>query len=381
MNKKEINNKIFIATLLIISCGILFQLSRNSNEYNYVDNRTSYKFSFPTIKSLLSNEYQSHFEDVIADQLPKYNYFKLVYLKITNYVNFGTIYLFKLDKLDKYINLESINLYKEYLLYNTTTEANFKKVSSNDIDEINNIAANTNANIYLYFVETDANYNFETNHKVEIIDYFEQNLKINKKNIAVYQLSSYNDYQEFFYKTDHHWNYKGSFEGYKQISNLMNFNYILEPQDEICFEKVKSYGSKSKSIAGINILNDKMCMYEYQYPQFEIYASGKKILDYGKTAEELKKSSEISYASIYGGDYDELVFINKEAHNNKKLLIYSNSYSNAINKLLASNYQETYVIDGRYYKEKSMIDYINNHTIDDVLILGNCMLFADDIKW
>ena len=60
---------------------------------------------------------------------------------------------------------------------------------------------------------------------------------------------------------------------------------------------------------------------------------------------------------------------------------FANSYSNAINKLLAASYKETYVIDGRYYKEKNMIDYINDKKIDDVLILGNNMLFSDEISW
>ena len=381
MNKNELNNKIFIVILLILSCSILFKLTRNSNDYNYIDNRMSYKFSFPTIKSLLSNEYQSHIEDVIADQLPKYNYFKLIYLKITNYINFGTIYLFKLDKMGKYINLGNINLYEGYLLYDATTQESFEKASNHDIDEINNIIASTNANVYLYFVETDSNYNFETNYKLEATNYLEKNLNIDKKNISAYQLSSYSDYEKNFYKTDHHWNYKGSYEGYRQIASLMNFNYILEPLDEICFENAIFNGSKSKNIAGINPLNDKMCMYDYNFPEYEIYASGNKIPEYGKSIEELKKSTEVSYGSIYGGDYDELIFINKETNNNKKLLIYANSYSNAINKLLAANYKETYVIDGRYYKEKNMIDYINDKKIDDFLILGNCMLFSDNINW
>ena len=59
----------------------------------------------------------------------------------------------------------------------------------------------------------------------------------------------------------------------------------------------------------------------------------------------------------------------------------SGTISDAINKLLAANYQNTYIIDGRYYKDKTMIEYINDNNIDDVLILSNAMLFWDDIEW
>jgi hypothetical protein len=91
--------------------------------------------------------------------------------------------------------------------------------------------------------------------------------------------------------------------------------------------------------------------------------------------------SSISYASIYGSDYKEIIFKNLDNKNGKKLLVYANSFSNAINKLLASSYFETYVIDGRYYENFDIIDYINENEIDDVLILANCMLFWDDIDW
>ena len=31
----------------------------------------------------------------------------------------------------------------------------------------------------------------------------------------------YNDYSKYFYKTDHHWNHVGSYEGYKEIISMI----------------------------------------------------------------------------------------------------------------------------------------------------------------
>ena len=379
MNDK--NNKIFILMLLILSVGILFKVFRNSNDYNFADNRMSYKFSMPTIKSLLSLEYQDHIEDVIADQMPKYNYFKLIYLKAANYINVKTIYLFKLNELNRYIKMGGINLYNDYLIYNTTTIKDFADVSKNDIEEINNIILKTKANIYLYFIETDSNYNFETGKKIDTTDYLKEKINLSESNISSYNISSFDDYKDYFYRTDHHWNYKGSYRGYLEIANLMHFDNVLTYKDSICFDNINSYGSKLKGIANIKMFSDKMCLYQYDFPNFEIYASNKLLKNYGSTIEELKNAKELSYSTVYGGDYGELIFINKESNNNKKLLVYTNSYSNAINKLLAANYSEAYIIDGRYYKDKNMIDYINEKEIDDVLILGNCMLFENELNW
>ena len=63
------------------------------------------------------------------------------------------------------------------------------------------------------------------------------------------------------------------------------------------------------------------------------------------------------------------------------MLIYSNSFSNGVNKLLASHYKTTYVIDGRHTNGFNMINYINDNNIDDVLIISSKILFNDDIEW
>ena len=381
MNKKGFSNKIFAVVLLLLSCAILYKLAINSNTYNYADNRMSIKFNMPTIKSFINGSFQKEVESATADQMPKYDYFKLSYLKVVNYINIKTITLLGLNKSSKYINLGNIYLFNDYLLYGSNTNKNLQKNAQDDIKEINKINKNTNANIYLYFIETDSNYNFEDNKKTNLIEYLKNNLEIDKNNISFLNISTFENYKKYFYKTDHHWNHQGSYQGYKEIASLMKFNNILSPEDEVCFDKIESEGSKSKRIADIKIIQDTMCIYNFKLPEYDIYINKEKESNYGNTLNELKKMSKISYGTIYGWDYAEIKFINKQSNNNKKLLIYANSFSNSINKLLAASYKETYVIDGRHYKEKSMIEYINENKIDDVLILSNNMLFSDEINW
>lgn len=381
MKRSNLENKIFIIILVLFSSVVMFKLIKNSNEYNIVDNRLSYRFMRPSIDTILSGEYQESVEDAAADQMPKYNYFKLAYVKLSNYINIQTTYLFKLNKLNRYIKLGTINLYKDYLLYNKTPQEELEESAQDDILFINNIEKYTNANIYLYFIETDSNYDFTNNSKTDITNYLNNHLKIEKSNIDTFNITTFDNYKKYFYRTDHHWNYRGANQGYIEIANLIGLNNILKQEDKICFDEAESDGSKSKTIGSINMFQDRMCKYVYDFPEFEIYTSGEKIANYGSTDEELKESSKISYGDMYGWDEPEIIFINKESQNNKKLLIYSNSFSNAINELLASHYQETYVIDGRYYRNKTMIEYINENNIDDVLILANNILFTDDKNW
>lgn len=379
--KNKIESILFVGFLLLFSLVVLFKLFKNSNEYNLVDNRMANKFTFPSLKKIISGEYQNSIEEAIADQMPKYNWFKVGYLKIANYLNISTVYFFGLNSYDKYINLGGINLYHDYLIRGSTNEETFISTAKDDIVSINNIKNKTSANVYLYFIENDYNVNFETNYKVPYEKYLKDNLILDYDKISSFKIDSFDTFKNYFYITDHHWNYIGSYKAYKDIASFMNFDYVLEPKNTICFDDIPSYGSKSKSIARVKIFKDIMCMYEFDFPEFQISNSEGYMDDYGGKVTDLQQLKEISYASIYGGDYDELVFINKGKNNNKKLLVYANSYSNAINKLLASNYKETYIIDGRYFRRASMVEYINDKNIDDVLILGNSMLFWDDIKW
>lgn len=375
MNKNKLNNIIFITILLIISITFLFCMFRNKNNLNFIDNRSSYKFTIPTFRELINGEYQSNLDETIADQMPKYNYFKILYLKINNYTNIGTVKVFKLDKLNKYVKLSNTYLYNDYLLYTTSNTIGDK----NNISEINKIIDNTSANIYVYYINTDANYNFEKNFKVD--DYSIIKKYVNTDNTSEFTINSFDEYKKYFYKTDHHWNYKGSYKAFNDIAKLMDLDVIPDNNSEVCLNGYFD-GSKLKSIANIDIVKDDICIYDFKLPSFDIYISNELVDDYGTSVEKLKTQSELTYGSIYGFDYGEIRFINKDIDNNKKLLIYSNSYSNAVNKLLASNYKETYVIDGRHYKSnKSIVDYIEENNIDDVLILGNHWLFVDNLNW
>lgn len=384
--KKEINNNfnsyLFLSIYVVFSLIVFVKLCLNSNTTNYVENRSSYRFKFPTINEILNVTFQDNFENAVIDQMPKNDLLKKVYNKISINALFSALEFMDIDKLNKYVMINNgMNLYKNYLIYGIQSEEDFKINAQDDIEKINNIHDYVNANMYLYFVETDTNNKFDIDYNYDIINYLNTELKLSRDNIGIYEINKFSDYKDNFYKTDHHWNHKGSYKGYIEISKMMDFDDIYLNDKEICFEKFKYRGSKAITLGGSGLLYDKVCIYDFEFPEFDIVADNTSIEEYGSNINEISKGNDISYGSVYGGDYAEIVFTNKEVKNNKKLLIYSNSYSNAINKLLASNYETTYVIDGRHYKEYDMISYINNNDIDDVLIIANSMLFWDNVDW
>ena len=367
--------------VLIIFFGVNgLKILINSNVHNEAENRTSYKIEKPSFDKIISREYQDDLEIAIGDQMLKYNYFKKFYSRLSGFVNLKTISLFNMNANKKYINLKNIQLIGNSLVYGFQDYDGFVSTAKDDVEQINKIIANTKANIYLYFVKTDTNFNFEKNEPINPEEYLKENLKLNNERIKTLNFNSYEEYKEYFYSIDHHWNHIGSYKGYLEMADMMNLDNKLEPEEEVCFNNAKSQGSKISKIGNYNFFKEVFCKYDFKLPEYEIYID-KKLSQYGTATEELKQMSDISYANIYGGDYGEILFINKNINSDRNLLIYSNSFSNAVNKLLASHYKTTYVIDGRHYKKVNLVDYIKENNIDDVLIIGNSMLFWDDIDW
>ena len=79
-----------------------------------------------------------------------------------------------------------------------------------------------------------------------------------------------------------------------------------------------------------------------------------------------------------------------EANSGKRnLLIIGDSYTNAINKLIATHFNKTYDVDLRHYKETFneefiINEYIEENDIDKVLIIVNYDLLLDEyfnVEW
>lgn len=229
----KIYSTIFFLLILIVYFGLNgIKIIKNSNIYNILENRYAYRIEKPNIKSLLNQKYQNNLENAIGDQIIKYNYFKVLYSRISNFVNLNTIFKFKLNENNNYFNLKSINLYKDSLVYNYQTKNKFISNAEDDIKEINNIKSNVDANVYLYFVKTDSNFNFKKNKSQNIEQYLQEKLNLNENNINFFNIHDYNEYKKYFYKIDHHWNDEGSYKGYVDIAMMMHFNNIITKKIE-----------------------------------------------------------------------------------------------------------------------------------------------------
>ena len=205
------------------------------------------------------------------------------------------------------------------------------------------------------------------------------------------KFTTYEQYCEYFYSTDHHWNYKGSYQGYLDIVRLLlgENEKVLVPTGEVVTNVIFN-GSYSRYY-GEPISDEYFTFFRFDpFPRFSTYTSlanleKNKYTNYSNFGRYMEgninhKSIYINhYAQLYGGDFGFLIF-KGEGPKDRILLMIGNSLSNAVKTLLTAHYGTIVYVDLRHYKEKMGQDFslgktIKQYGVTQILLLGDISLF------
>ena len=185
------------------------------------------------------------------------------------------------------------------------------------------------------------------------------------------RLDSLEQYAEYFYSTDHHWNYQGSYAGYCQIVRMLlgEEEPVLQPLETVVFP-VRFNGSMNSS-QGSGSSAEQFTVYRFDYPDMTISVNGVRQASYGNQeiyfAGKYSKQPKFNhYSKFYGGDYG-LIHFETERTDRGNLVLFSNSFSNAINLLLASHFHHLWVIDFRYF----LPEQNNSFHLPEILAQGD----------
>ena len=229
--------------------------------------------------------------------------------------------------------------------------------------------------VYYYFVDDSSSFDFARNERV--VNYPEK-LRVGLKGGSGFDFLKYDNFEEYkkyFYKTDYHWNYRGSYQGFLDIVKMLGVERVAEPRG-VFTNHENFFGSHARGTSNYDF-GEEFEFYEFEIPKHEVWINGepgqynhfeeykRHDYEYGKT--------ENYYGYVYGEDYGEVKF-DFGRPGKENLLIISNSYSNAINELIAQYFNKTYVVDLRYYKETfgknfEASSYLKEKKIDKVLVL------------
>lgn len=324
------------------------------------------------------NAVKNRLENEVTNSFPFYNSLNGLYQNFNYYMN-KLVY--------KEVPLKT-NSDSEYIFYNKENDFYYleNQYSKEELDKrldvqvkMFNKLANLDIDMYLYFPTRYELTKLKDNNLSSYVDSFKDKLS-SKIKVANMDIASLEQYKNYFYKTDHHWNMNGALAGYYDIMDILGKTPV-DNLEVVNKRERKFYGSMAKSV-----LNNKT--YDY------ILDIDKK-LDYdvlvnGKQASEVFKPRQIRldrdylyydyYVQYFNGQYGEICY---DYHKDKEenLLILSDSYAWQIDYLIASSFNKTYVVNLRYDKWKkedlNLEEYMKERNIKKVLFLyeGGSMMF------
>ncbi len=274
----------------------------------------------------------------------------------------------------------------DYIVYKDAKLEDYKNQYLINLNSINNLyEKHKDKDFFVYNIVSDDILEYKDEYERFIREKLDENIMFKSSS----QINNWEDYKKSFYKTDHHWSKDGQYAGYVDIANMMEIENIVLVSGEKTFDKIRFYGSKARELGNFGDVYDSLVVNEYDYPDMLIEINRKEVADYGDARafyEGKIPQGEIGenyYADFYGTDYALIKITVEENKGKENILIFSNSYSNPINKLIASSFYNTYIIDLRHWEtqfgEKFDADeFIESQNINRVLIIGGFNYFKHE---
>ena len=371
---KKIIDIFFLGIIILIILGGALRPIINPTDVNVLENRSAYVIPTFSIKAFLDKSYQDNYEKAYSDQIPLANRMK----SINNTIDISLkIKILKLISDSNYLKIGNYYLYNDYLVSKYADLTKYTEKLDAKIDNFNNISKSlTKQELYIYYIDRDVDVNFETSEKIHAYEYINDRIS-NKYHIREFLINNFDDYTNNYFKTDHHWNYKGSYRAYKDLIDFLfdsKEKSLVEPKKEVCLSSIIN-GSRGRDLGNIFYFNEHFCGYDYDLDNKQITINDKIVDYYGNYKNIINKEpNKVSYADWYGNDY-ALVTIDNDDKNKDNILIIGDSFDNAIIELLATHFNKIYSVDLRYYskkynKEFNIADFTKDNKIDKVLFIG-----------
>lgn len=188
---------------------------------------------------------------------------------------------------------------------------------------------------------------------------------------------SLSDYFATHFRTDHHWNMAGAYEGYCEIAEALGEEPLeaSDPQEST----VPMYGSYARSGMLLPDEPDHIMDYRYDFDfsNYSVTVSSKhgdsQLLTRSELLDDTSEWQSEKLSDRYG-EYHPYIGCLTEIDNNaqgngKGLLIVGDSYARAIDRLLAAHYSRTYYFDPRDAGDMTIDDLLSSYDVDDIVFV------------
>ena len=181
--------------------------------------------------------------------------------------------------------------------------------------------------------------------------------------------------EEFYSTVDHHYNYYGAYTAYRSIMDTLasdgwDLPVLTEDKIDLVEQPFPYIGSRNRKLYNPWPNTDKAVIGVQKDPvAFTRYDNGE-LSDKPLFILPEDPAMPTTYNLYMGGDFGETV-LETDRPELPDVLIFGDSFTNALETLLYASFDETHILDLRYYTDKSLKDYISDYQPDIVLCVQN----------
>lgn len=188
---------------------------------------------------------------------------------------------------------------------------------------------------------------------------------------------TYDEFNEMWYKTDHHWKTQGAYLAYQRLANAMGIpDGDRVPPDFETIEAPLFRGTFARSGLDSDYADEVSYVPTSYFDSLVVEVKGEE-----RSPESLVHREKYAagnwdddpfanhYGEFFHGDYGLMSISDPESKANGSLLIVADSYSNCMEYFFAGSFEKVYVCDPRHY-DGTLDTILNEYPgVDDVLFL------------
>ncbi len=366
-------NKIFFCIFALLWSGlILCNLATPEKAFSENENRFLAELPQYTNEKLINGEYMNELDEYINDQFVfRDNWIGLKTMAERAMLKFdiNSVYFTKdnylIEKHNKSdVSKEQAGKNKEYLL-----EFVKKYVEKLGEDRVNVMLVPTASAILKDKLPPFATGYDQDAYLNEVIEALPEGTFIDVRNIFNQHKDEY-----IYYRTDHHWTTLGAYYAYEQWAKDAGFTPLSQDQFNITLGSDQFYGTLHSKV-NVKVEPDKIYLYEIKEDMnYELLYN---LTDQTDTLYDLSKLEGKDKYSVYMGGNNALVDIKTNNKNGRRLLVIKDSYAHSFVPFAVNHYEETFMIDFRYFNA-GLEEFAKENKITDVLVLYNTMNFVKD---